>query len=127
MGYCKTAWNADLMGVPLDAVNQTQPPMKWSEKTIPKLFWRGTLTGAFHNWFTDWRSSQRERAIYLSREKEGEMELLLDTGSNPVKKTYSRKELNEKYMDIAPVGKANQVSFHPWTLELFFFFSLHAC
>lgn len=90
--------------------------MKWSEKTIPKLFWRGSLTGPFHNSWTNWRAGQRHRAIYIATADEGEAEVLIDTGSQPKKRVYDVKELNELYLDIAPVGGAVQCD--PGTCEI---------
>jgi hypothetical protein len=128
-------YNTDVLGVPLDAVNresiihekqsslhrelkrtpfasiETIDFTSWSSKTIPKAFWRGTLTGAFHNKDTDWRNSQRERMALLVKEHQGTRDVLIDLGNGKSeRKEFEKEVLNERYMDVAPVGGAVQVS-----------------
>jgi hypothetical protein len=88
--------------------------MSWSEKTIPKLFWRGSLTGAFHNYYTPWRQSQRERMIYLANSQEGYKDVLVETERGEIEmKEFGVKEMNDRWLDIAPTGGAVQVSRSP--------------
>jgi hypothetical protein len=85
--------------------------MAWSEKTNPKLFWRGSLTGAFHNDYTPWRQSQRERLIYLAAAETGFKDVLIETQVGDIElKEMSIKEMNKKWLDVAPTGGAVQVS-----------------
>lgn len=101
----------------LPARAETLPKTPWEEKTIPKLFWRGTLTGAFHNWWTPWQKSQRERMSYLVIEKDVDKEVLVDMGDGKVElRKYEAGKMNEMYMDVAPVGGAMQVGFN-WLEE----------
>jgi hypothetical protein len=85
--------------------------MAWSEKTTPKLFWRGSLTGAFHNDYTPWRQSQRERLIYLATAQTGFKDVLIETQGGDIEmKKILIKEMNKKWLDVAPTGGAVQVS-----------------
>jgi hypothetical protein len=44
--YSRTAHNTDLFGVPLDNFFADVALVPWAEKTIPKVYWRGSGTGA---------------------------------------------------------------------------------
>jgi beta-1,2-xylosyltransferase len=119
--------------VPLDAVNrayqsaielfhtrrvsdsahtETIKKTDWEAKTIPKAFWRGSLTGAFHNDRTNWRKSQRERMCYKVKETGTQKTVLVDLGNGTTRAIpYDVETLNAHYLDVAPVGGAVQVSF----------------
>jgi hypothetical protein len=85
--------------------------VKWEDKTIDKLIWRGSFTGAFHATRWDWRNSQRERIVDLANRKEGNVDVLVHVGKRIQRMQYPVAELNELFMDIAPVGGAIQVSY----------------
>jgi hypothetical protein len=83
----------------------------WEDKTVPKAFWRGSLTGAFHNDRTNWRKSQRERLCYKVKEQDTQQDVMVDIGEGKVEtRPYDIELLNDKYLDVAPVGGAVQVS-----------------
>jgi hypothetical protein len=85
--------------------------MDWKEKTIDKVIWRGSFTGAFHSDAFDWPNSQRERMVKLASSREDRLQELLVQGWKRVdRKRYSVAELNERFLDIAPVGGPVQVS-----------------
>lgn len=85
--------------------------MAWSEKTIDKVVWRGSFTGAFHGEQFDWRNSQRERMVTLANSQDDRMMgVLVQQGRKLKRKQYSIKAFNERFLDIAPVGGAVQVS-----------------
>lgn len=114
------------MGVALDAMNsksltlhhlranrtsETLPPMSWKEKTIDKVVWRGSFTGAFHGEQFDWRNSQRERMVKLANSQEDRMmDVLVQKGRKLGRRQYTLKVLNERFLDVEPVGGAVQVS-----------------
>ncbi|KAJ9104003.1 hypothetical protein QFC21_002466 [Naganishia friedmannii] len=105
----KTLHNTDVMGVALDNVNHTVPEMKWEDKTINKVIWRGSFTGAFHSTRWDWQNSQRERIVNLANQKEGSVEVLVHVGKRIQRMAYPVEVLNELFLDIAPVGGAVQI------------------
>ncbi|GHJ84047.1 hypothetical protein NliqN6_0449 [Naganishia liquefaciens] len=114
ISYCKTTHNNDIMGVALDAMNKTLPAMAWKEKTIDKVVWRGSFTGAFHGEQFHWRNSQRERMVTLANNREDHMmDVLVQQGRKLKRKEYSLESLNERFLDIEPVGGAVQVSSEP--------------
>lgn len=85
--------------------------MDWKEKTINKVVWRDSFTGAFHSDDFDWPNSQRERLVKLASTREDRLEEVLMQGCKRVdRKQYSLAELNERFLDIAPVGSPVQVS-----------------
>ncbi|KAH8084097.1 hypothetical protein HD553DRAFT_342487 [Filobasidium floriforme] len=109
---CKLMHNTDVLGVPLDAVNQTIEKTAWEDKTVPKAFWRGSLTGAFHNDRTNWRKSQRERLCYKVKEQDTQQDVMVDMGEGKVEtRPYDIELLNDKYLDVAPVGGAVQIRY----------------
>lgn len=87
--------------------------MKWEDKTIDQVIWRGSFTGAFHSTRWDWRNSQRERIVRFANQKDGFADVLVHVGKRIQRMKYPIKELNERFLDIAPVGGAVQVSCGP--------------
>jgi hypothetical protein len=99
--------------------SETLPPMHWKEKTIDKVVWRGSFTGAFHGEQFDWRNSQRERLVKLASSQEGQIvDVLVQKGHRVERKSYPMNVLNERFMDVAPVGGAVQVSSMVLTVDL---------
>jgi hypothetical protein len=90
---------------------ETLPVIRWKDKTIDKAVWRGSFTGAFHSDDFDWQNSQRERLVMLASSTDEQLEEVLVQGWKGVgRKQYPRAGLNERYLDIAPVGGPVQVS-----------------
>ncbi|WWD15888.1 hypothetical protein CI109_100312 [Kwoniella shandongensis] len=99
---CKTMWNSDVVGVPLDGVHEKVDYVPWEEKSIAKVFWRGSATGLSHNKKTPWRSSQRERLHFFAHNSSsGDTTLLLPDGSTGV---YNHQELADKWLDVGLSG-----------------------
>nr|XP_019013499.1 uncharacterized protein I206_01567 [Kwoniella pini CBS 10737]OCF52280.1 hypothetical protein I206_01567 [Kwoniella pini CBS 10737] len=104
---CKTMWNSDIVGVPLDGVFEKVQYVKWEDKTIPKAFWRGSATGLFHSRKTPWRSSQRERLHFFANNEtasDEEVSVLLPNGKIG---EYTRNQLN-KWLDAGLSGAPSQ-------------------
>lgn len=84
----------------------------WSEKTIDKLFWRGSTTGASYNARKgfDWRKTHRPALALMTGQTIGEKDVWVKKDGQWVKETFGMRELNERYMDVGLMGKAHQVS-----------------
>ncbi|KAK8869838.1 hypothetical protein IAR55_000406 [Kwoniella newhampshirensis] len=98
---CKTMWNSDVVGVPLDGVYEKLEYVPWEQKPLAKIFWRGSATGLSHNKKTRWRSSQRERLHFLAHNTSNTHDLLLSDGSVRV---YDHQELADKWLDVGLSG-----------------------
>nr|XP_019042714.1 hypothetical protein I302_08420 [Kwoniella bestiolae CBS 10118]OCF21644.1 hypothetical protein I302_08420 [Kwoniella bestiolae CBS 10118] len=100
---CKTMWNSDIVGVPLDGVFEKVEYVKWEDKKISKAFWRGSATGLFHSRKTPWRQSQRERLHFFAHNataSEESQSILLPNGEIG---EYKRAELNG-WLDVGLSG-----------------------
>ncbi|OXG32358.1 hypothetical protein C367_01126 [Cryptococcus neoformans Ze90-1] len=102
---CRTKWNSDLVGVPLDGVFETVKFIPWEEKKNSRAFWRGTATGLFHDKFSAWRQSQRERLHWFGTNTTGTVPLLLPDGSI---KDWGRADLVDKWLDVGLSGGPTQ-------------------
>nr|AAR84598.1 Cap4p [Cryptococcus neoformans var. neoformans] len=102
---CKTKWNSDLVGVPLDGVYETVKFVPWEDKEVSKAFWRGSATGLFHDKNKPWRQSQRERLHWFGTNMTGTVPLLLPDGSI---KDWDRADLVDKWLDIGLSGGPTQ-------------------
>ena len=97
----------------LDPLTDQAPTTPWSEKTLHKVVWRGTLTGAFHRDRYDWRASQRHRLSHLvgNTTEEAEALVLLDRSVGDVSSssgglevgTWKENDLIEKWMNVGLV------------------------
>lgn len=47
---CRSRWSMDIPATPLEAINQTVDAIPWRKKDIPKLYWRGKMTGTSAAW-----------------------------------------------------------------------------
>jgi hypothetical protein len=89
--------------------------MEWHEKTLDKLFWRGSSTGDSyakikHGKVADWRTSHRPRLHLLAQDGTGTAKVLVERNDGWVAETWSRETLNEAYLDVGLTGKPHQVS-----------------
>lgn len=86
---------------------------EWSEKTIPKLFWRGSTTGDHYTLPQksrpgyDWRLSHRPRFHFFANGKEGETKVWVKRASGWHRERWARSDLNDHYFD-AGVAAVNQ-------------------
>lgn len=113
----KFARNPEFLTTPLEAYeNFTSSAAQkkyapWNEKTIDKLFWRGSSTGDSYskrpNGLT-WRQSHRPRLALKTQATEGEEDVWVQRGKTWEKETWSVARLNEAYMDIGLTGGPHQ-------------------
>jgi hypothetical protein len=88
--------------------------LPWEEKTINKIFWRGTSTGDSYSKRKsdpkyDWRKQHRPRLHLMAQAEEGTKQIWLQRGREWVPEDWSVKRLNEHYMDVGLTGKPHQV------------------
>lgn len=94
-----------------DGIAQTSP---WSEKTINKLFWRGSTTGDSYTQPKkarpgyNWRWSHRPRLHLFAQNQEGEARVWTKRKDGWNLERWTRHELNEKYLDIGFAGRVHQ-------------------
>lgn len=87
----------------------------WSQKTINKIFWRGTSTGDSYSKRKsdpgyDWRRQHRPRLHLLAQQEEGTKDVWLHRGREWIPENWAVKKLNEQYLDIGLTGKPHQVN-----------------
>ncbi|KIR60323.1 hypothetical protein I314_03614 [Cryptococcus bacillisporus CA1873] len=113
----KFARNPEFLTTPLEAYeNFTSPAAQkkyapWDEKTIGKLFWRGSSTGDSYSKRPDghtWRQSHRPRLALKTQATEGEDDVWVQRGKMWEKETWSVARLNEAYMDVGLTGGPHQ-------------------
>lgn len=112
--------NGDMMITPLEAywnhtsalgVGQTSD---WSEKTINKLFWRGSTTGDAYTQpkngrpAFDWRLSHRPRLHFFANREDGESNVWVERDNQLFHETWSNQQLNKKYFDVGLSGRPHQ-------------------
>ncbi|KAG9016692.1 F-actin-capping protein subunit alpha [Tulasnella sp. 427] len=88
----------------------------WSTRKA-MAFWRGSTTG---NHFTikSWKRSHRIALHLLGNAQEGEERILVeDPKKGLTSKSFSKKEMNERYMDVGLVGKPIQCDNKDGTCE----------
>ncbi|KAE8538024.1 hypothetical protein D1P53_006091 [Cryptococcus gattii VGV] len=115
LATCRTKWNSDLVGVPLDGVHETVEFIPWEKKEINKAFWRGTATGLFHDKLNAWRQSQRERLHWFGNNMTGTVPLLLPDGSI---KYWDRADLVDKWSDVGLSGGPTQCNVEDGTCDV---------
>jgi beta-1,2-xylosyltransferase len=84
----------------------------WSEKTIRKVVWRGTLTGAFHRDRYDWRSSQRHRLSHLVGNTTSDTETVVllerdDDGNITAVEKQNERGLIEKWLNVGLIKEVS--------------------
>jgi beta-1,2-xylosyltransferase len=88
----------------------------WADKTVRKVVWRGTLTGAFHRDRYDWRSSQRHRLSHLigNTTSDADAVVLLerdDEGQGTVVKKENELDLIDRWMDVGLIKEVSVTVF----------------
>ncbi|ODN95887.1 hypothetical protein L198_04506 [Cryptococcus wingfieldii CBS 7118] len=113
----KNARNPEFLTTPLEAYENFTDPIAqkkyspWEEKTINKLFWRGSSTGDSYSKRPDghtWRQSHRPRLALMTQETEGVKDVWVQKGKIWEKESWSVAKLNEAYMDVGLTGQAHQ-------------------
>lgn len=96
-----------------------QKYLPWKEKTINKLFWRGSSTGDSYSKRKnyDWHRSHRPRLHLLAQADEGEKALWVKKGRSWEKQSWGVKRLNEMYMDVGLSGQPHQCNKQDGTCE----------
>ncbi len=117
--HSKFARNPEFLSTPLQAFDNntadTAIPRsaRWEEKTINKLFWRGSSTGdSYTNTGKkdgDWRRSHRPRLHLMMQQVEGDRDVYVKRDLLWRKETWSNRKLNEVYMDVGLSGQPHQV------------------
>lgn len=89
---------------------------EWDKKLFNKAVWRGSTTGVWFDRTTWWRSSQRVRLWFMSKDTTGSRAVRFDgvgVESEPGVETIAERRvktsaLMERYVDFAFTGKAGQ-------------------
>ena len=96
----------------LHVVNQFT---SWSSKSQNKVFWRGSSTGDAYtknkNTKGGWRASHRPRLALMAQAKEGLERIWVKRGTEWRLEEWTKKRLNEEYLDIGLTGHPHQVGF----------------
>ncbi|WRT67118.1 uncharacterized protein IL334_004084 [Kwoniella shivajii] len=100
---CKTKWHSDILGIPTDDMFEESEHKKWEDKTIAKVFWRGSATGMDHSRQTPWRQSQRERLHFFSHNVSSSNEMTSVILPNNELEEYRKEEL-DNWLDIGLSG-----------------------
>ncbi|MBW0550226.1 hypothetical protein O181_089941 [Austropuccinia psidii MF-1] len=107
--FAKSSTQSDILAPPLEQYSDTyigNDPV-WSKKTINKLLWRGSTTGAEFKKGFKWRESQRARLHFLTHKTDGKVQVL--SPSNQTKLIErDLAQLNQKLMDTSFSGRAVQ-------------------
>jgi len=114
----KFARNPEFLTTPLQAFeNHTtkaarEKTMPWEEKTVNKLFWRGTSTGDSFSKANkrDWRKSHRPRLHLFAQNSKGNEQVYVQRGQSWELESWDGGKLNEMYLDIGLIGGPRQVS-----------------
>lgn len=79
--------------------------LPWRSRSVRKVFWRGRTTGSRFD-AQNWRLSHRIRLHNITNFSGGEVPVLVEDRATGVlsRKTFSRRELNDAYMDVGLVG-----------------------
>lgn len=93
--------------MPLDGVWDEVQLIPWKEKK-PKVFWRGSATGVYHDMNTAWYKSQRERLhVFANNETTDKVPILVDraeSGGGIRTEDYSVKNMGERWFDVGLAG-----------------------
>jgi hypothetical protein len=119
--WSKQFRSADILTTPLEAyMNHTFPYVAnqytpWDSKTHNKVFWRGSSTGDAYtknkNTKGTWRTSHRPRLALMAQSKEGLERIWVKRGTEWRLEEWTKKRLNEEYLDIGLTGHPHQVGF----------------
>ncbi|KZV84064.1 hypothetical protein EXIGLDRAFT_727686 [Exidia glandulosa HHB12029] len=101
----KTTLHADILGIPVEGVQDADDNVPWAQKTDNRVLWRGSTTGMTHAPHTPWNMSQRERFVQLANRREGSIPILPPTANEDdvvgEPEEWDFAALNDAYFDVA--------------------------
>ena len=106
--FAKTNVHSDILATPLEQYSDTyigNDPV-WEDKTINKLLWRGSTTGAEFREDVEWQLSQRARLHFLGHETTGKKHVLwADKKESKMRVSdFEIAALNKEFMDVSFAG-----------------------
>jgi hypothetical protein len=116
----KLAQNNDFLLTPLEAYRNASSKdgqaqtSDWEDKTINKLFWRGSTTGDSYTQAMssrpgyDWRQSHRPRLHFFAQNTEGDSDVWVKRSTGWTQENWSHEILNEHYIDVGFAGRVHQ-------------------
>ncbi|WVF69398.1 hypothetical protein IAT40_004175 [Kwoniella sp. CBS 6097] len=121
----KFSRNPELLTTPLEAYENStsakgrEQHVPWEQKSISKLFWRGSSTGDSYSKRKNytWRQSHRPRLALMTQATEGLKDVWVKRGQYWDKESWGVKKLNEAYMDVGLTGKTHQCKKEDGTCE----------
>jgi len=118
--FAKTTMHSDMLLTPLEQYwDYEQWDPVWEKKLYNRAVWRGTTTGVWFDRGTWWRSSQRVRLWFMSKDTLGSKLVRFDGTKKAsdgsvveaiAEHNVSTSALMERYIDFAFTGKAGQCS-----------------
>ncbi|KAL7005163.1 hypothetical protein EMMF5_005272 [Cystobasidiomycetes sp. EMM_F5] len=106
--FAKTNVHSDVLATPLEQYSDTYIGYdpEWEDKTINKLLWRGSTTGAEFRKDVEWKLSQRARLHFLGHETQGKKHVLwADKRESRMRVSdFEIADLNREYMDVSFSG-----------------------
>lgn len=115
--FAKTSLHSDILLTPLEQYWDHEPwDPAWEAKKENKAMWRGSTTGVWFDRTTWWRSSQRVRLYFTSKDRTGSRLVRFDgVGEESgmgvesiVERNVSTSVLVDRYLDFGFSGKAGQ-------------------
>ncbi|GMK56809.1 hypothetical protein CspeluHIS016_0306490 [Cutaneotrichosporon spelunceum] len=104
VSQCRTLRNADIVGVPLDGAWDEPKIIPWTEKK-PRVFWRGSATGIYHDLKLPWHKSQRERLhTFANNQSDVEVPVLVESDGGVKTAHFPVKDMTTKWFDIGLAG-----------------------
>ncbi|KAG0151297.1 hypothetical protein CROQUDRAFT_56921 [Cronartium quercuum f. sp. fusiforme G11] len=111
----KTSVHTDILMPPLIGLQEDywSTDVPWDERHNTKLYWRGSMTGTEHDRaHPRWNQTQRLRAHYFARRRDLEPVTVITSGDENGRDAravnVTRKELNEKYLNVRIAGSPLQ-------------------
>ncbi|KAM0753101.1 hypothetical protein T439DRAFT_378824 [Meredithblackwellia eburnea MCA 4105] len=115
--FAKTTMYSDILLTPLEQFWDTEPyDPEWDAKPNNRAIWIGSTTGVWFDRTTWWRSSQRVRLYFMSKDKTGTQRVRFDgmgrespPGIESIAERRIRTDiLMDRYLDFAFSGKEGQ-------------------
>jgi hypothetical protein len=109
--FAKTVVHSDILATPLEQYSSSYigDDPDWEHKSINKVLWRGSTTGAEFAKNVKWELSQRARLHFLSHAEEGSLPVMFANEAGMERQgIFDIKGLNEAYLDTSFSGEAVQ-------------------